>query len=523
MPNPRSSEDHGLGLEVVDPSTVLAETRIHQRSADRLRALQSRGTGYWLVATLALVLLGEQTALSIVFYTPVLADIATTFETAQVVWMLTVFTLASAVLTPLMAKLSDVYGKRLVLVAGAGVSAVGCLICMIAPNFTVLLVGRVLVATTFAFAPLSVALMREVFPVRMRAIAIGLATNGFGLVVIGGPLLAGFVAAQYGVRAIFLMNLILCAVAGLLVLLVVPESPVRAAMRIDYVGSALLGAALFGLLVGLTQIQTLGLGSPIVLVCLVGGVLAALGWWAQQKRAAHPLISVKLLTRKPILITVLAVLAYCGVSNAMNYLVALQWSADPSTGYGHGLTALEIGLWSIPAGALTVVAGILAGATVRSVGYRIHMIVAGVLWAVPAALLGLNLGASPAFIIVVYGLFGLANIYSAASAGLILLAAPADQRGVASGMNYALQGIGGAVVSQITFLCLNASVGSVVGGVPVYEASGFRNAFLAAAVVAALGIVAAVAIPHGRRLRRQDRPVNDETVDGVPVADAGRA
>lgn len=138
-------------------------------------------------------------------------------------------------------------------------------------------------------------------------------------------------------------------------------------MRIDCLGSALLRIALFALLIGFTVMQARGLTDPLVLVCVIGGVPAALGWWQQQKRAAEPLISVALLRRRPIRATLL---------------------------------------------------------------------------------------------IVIYAYFGRANVYSAA-AGLLLLAAPADQRGVASGMSHAVQGVGGAVVSQIAFVFLAASTPSV--------------------------------------------------------------
>ncbi|MDF3310565.1 MFS transporter [Rhodococcus sp. T2V] len=499
---PTESNNRSLGEEVVDPATAITAIRIDEKAARRLREKEDRGSLlYWVLATAVLVLVGEQTILSILMYTPVLSDVALEFQTSNVVWMLTAFTLASAVFLPLMCKLADVYGKARVLIAGSAVSALGCFICLVAPNFTVILIGRVLMAASFACAPLSVALMREVIPERMRAVAIAMATNGFGVVVIGGPLLAGYMGTAFGVRSIFLLNLVICAVSALLVWGLVPESPARALMRVDYLGSALLGAALFGLLVGFSEIPTRGFADPLVLIGVIGGTVASIVWWYQQQRVAAPVISVKLLRYRPIWTTLFAVLSTSGVAAAVNYLVSLAWSADPTTTtYGHGLSAFEIGLWSVPAGVLTVIAGIAVGLTVRSIGYRTHMIVAMVFWTVPAVLLALFLSAPPFALIVIYGLFGLANASQAAAAGLILLATPADQRGVAQGMNYALHGIGAAIVQQITFTMLSASVVGTVSGVPVYGESGFRNAYLVAGVIGAIGLVGSLAIPHGRRL-----------------------
>ena len=511
--------DHGLGVEVVDPTTAISDTYVVESEAKRVEARQEAGIGYWVVATAVLVLLGEQTVLAFVLFTPVLSKIAIEFQTADVVWILTVFTLASAVLSPLMTKIGDRYGKRRTMLAGAAVTALGSLIAALAPNFTVLLAGRVLMAASAAFLPLTVALMREVFPTRMRAVAIGLATNGFGVMVVGGPVLAGLLTETWGVRSVFVFNLIIAVVVPIFVWLLVPESPIRARVRIDYGSAALIGVGSFGVLIGLTQLATLGFGL-VTGVCLVVGVVALVMWWLRLGRIPEPLISVVLMSKRTIMLPVLAFLAYTGVSGAMNIIVALHWATPADTGYGHGLTSLQVGWWSAPAGVISVLAGVFVGLTAKSVGYRTHMLIAGVFWVVPSIILGLNLSASPALIIIVYGLYGIANMQTAAAMCLVLLAAPGDQRGVALGMKSAIAGIAGAAFSQLISVILRGSIVGEQQGAPLYSATGFTVVYLVAAVIGFAGLVASVFIPQGRRIPRREREVSMVAMAPSPAAPA---
>lgn len=504
--------DHGLGVEVVDPRTAIADTYVIEAEARRMEARQKAGLGYWIVATAVLVLLGEQTVLAFVLFTPILSRVAIEFQTADVVWMLTVFTLAAAVLSPLMTKIGDRYGKRRTMLVGAAITAVGSLVAAVAPNFTILLAGRILMGASAAFLPLTVALMREVFPTRMRAVAIGLATNGFGVMVVGGPVLAGLLTETWGVRSVFVFNFIIAAVVPVLVWLLVPESPLRTRSSIDYGGAALIGVGSFGLLIGLSQLATLGFGL-FTGTCLVVGAITLVLWWLRQSRIPEPLISVALMSKRTIMLPVLAFLAFTGVSTVMNITVALLWATPAETGYGHGLTSLEIGWWSAPAGVISVLAGVFVGLTAKSVGYRNHMLLAGVFWVVPALILGFNLDAGPTLIIVVYGLFGIANMHTAAAMCLVLLAAPGDQRGVALGMKSAIAGIAGSAISQLISVILSGSIVGVQGGAPLYSANGFTAVYLVGAAIGFVGLVAALFIPQGRRVPRRER--------GASPTDAG--
>lgn len=216
--------DAGLE-EVIDPSTRVDQVKVDPAQRAEIERLQTRKGGFWIAVTLALVLLSEQSALAITVFAPILPEFAGEYQTTDIVWILTVFALSGAIATPILAKVGDIYGKKRTLIITAAISIVGAVIGIFAESFFVLLVGRALMGVAVAFAPLTFALMRDIFPPKYRSLAISIATNGIGVVVIAGPLLASLLVDNFGTSSVFVFMAGISAVGLVLVLLLVPESP----------------------------------------------------------------------------------------------------------------------------------------------------------------------------------------------------------------------------------------------------------------------------------------------------------
>ncbi|HKS47010.1 MAG TPA: MFS transporter [Amycolatopsis sp.] len=489
---------------MVDRSTVVAETAVDRRKREKVEFAQTRSAGYWILGGLALVLLAEQATFDFLLYNPILGDLAAEYKTSNIVWVMTTVLLAGAVLVPLFTKLADVYGKKRILAFVSVVTSLGCLVCALAPTFEVLLVGRALMAAGVVLAALCVLLIREVFPVRSRAVAIAVTMNGAGLIIVGGPLLSGWLVGRWGVSAPFWFQLVLCAVSAALALVVVPESPVRVVARVDYLGALLLGVGSFCLLIGLGQVPAIGWGT-FTLGFTAAGIVLLLVWILQLNRSSEPLVNVKLLKRRALLTPTLSRALLNGTVISVNIIVVIMWSTPSSVAsYGRDLTPLDIAVWSIPFAALTVGGGFLVGFTVRSIGYRTHMIVSGFLLTVVCILLAFDLQGSDGAMIAIYGLGGLGSMFLAAAASLVLLAAPEDQRGIANGVSLSAASIFSAVAQVLIFAILGNSVIAAVGGVAFYSEGAYRIALLTAGAIAVAGLITALFIPHGRRQPRRE-------------------
>ena len=500
-------EDHGLGIEVVDRANVIAEAAIDPQLEERVRQTRRKGPLYWIIASIALILLAEQTSFDFLLYNPILGELATKFETSDIVWVMTAVSLAGAVTLPLFTRLADIYGKRRIQLIAGTISIIGCVVCALAPTFTILIVGRALMAAGLCFGVLGILIVREVFPVRARAIVVAVVVNGAGFIIVGGPLLSGWLVQSWGVAAPFWFQGIVCALSLVLMMALVPESPVRVQAKVDYLGALLLGAGSFCFLIGLGEVTSLG-WTAFTLGFALAGVVLLLAWIFQLRVAREPLVNLRLIKSRPILAPTISRMFLNAAVGLVNVLVVLMWTTPSAMApYGRDLTPLDVAVWSIPFAALTVAGGIVVGLTVRSIGYRVHMVISGICWVAACLLFAFNIEGSSVTMIAIYALAGFGCLFMAAGASLVLIATPSDQRGIASGVSLSVSSLGQGVAQVLVFAVLSTSIATVVGGVAIYSESAYRNAFLITAVVAALGLITALLIPHGRR---QAKPAGED-------------
>ncbi|MGW3481926.1 MFS transporter [Rhodococcus indonesiensis] len=459
-------------------------------------------TARWIGILLILVLLTEQAALAFALFTPALPKIAAHYQTTQVVWVMTALVLAAAIASPVLGKLADIYGKKRILVVTAAVASTGALISALAPTFGILLVGRFLSGVGFAFTALGYSLIRDVFPARLQPMSIGIANTGVGVVTVLAPLVSGFMLDRTGVASVFWFSFALCAVGGVLTLLFVPETPVRARVSVDWVGALLLTTGLFAAMLMLSMGAGWGWLSGRTLGVLGLALAAFATWVAWERRVAEPLISIEVLTSRAVGITLLAGGVAYGATTLIATLIPMLLQT-PAADYGFGLSVTEMALWLLPGGVLIVVSGVFVGATARRIGFRQHLIAGSVLIAVGALILGTT-PSHPWQIVAAYGLVGFGSMIYASVPNLVMLALPAEQRAVGANFTGLSQSMFGGMLSSVGFALLAQHVVTADATGIVYDSRGFFVAFLVAAVAALAGAVLAFWITAGRRGESSD-------------------
>jgi MFS family permease len=296
----------------------------------------------------------------------VLPQMAEYFGTDQSAWLNASAVLAGAVWAPLLGKSADIYGKRRVLVVALLAGGVGALICLVAPNMGIFLLGRVIQGTAVGSVFITVVYIRQMFPASVGMTSVGIVTSGSAILGIASPFLFAAVVEAFDFRAVFVVSAALAFLAAITVRFFLPESPVHARSRLDVTGALLLGLGLAGVLAYISLAPTAGWTSIGMLGTLLAGIALLAAWIFSALRTSEPVVDLRRLTR-PLVATLLVVVLGTGAYQALLQLIGIIGQTPLEAGLGYGLAgeSNSLGLmFALPAlGAATggVVAGWLGG------------------------------------------------------------------------------------------------------------------------------------------------------------------
>lgn len=423
-------------------------------------------------------------------------------------WVVSGPILAFGIIGPAVGKLGDLWGQRRVFMLGLIGASVSAAASAVAWSAGSLIAFRVLAAAQgAATGPASFALIALVFPRSQRVKALGwwsmVAAGGPVVgVVIGGPLVSAL-----GWRAIFAGQVPLILAALAVASRVLPETPRRAATRFDWGGAVLLALAATPLLVALNLAPDRGWADPFVVGCLLVAPLAALTFLWHEGRTASPLLPPRYLKRRNFTLPILML----GLMNAtyMGSFVLTPLLMQNVLGFDETKT----GLVSTARPLAFAIAGPLAALAVARLGERVAgmtgaaAIVASMLW-----MATITTGSSALMIV---GGLALAGIAMGVSN-------PAMSSTVSHAVDEADLGIAGAAQQMIvqvgvTFgIQLMQTVQQVREG-PAGLQGSYSQAYLAAAVIAALCVVAAAGVRRSERIPHPDPMDVEAELEGVPV------
>ncbi|MEI7555304.1 MFS transporter [Candidatus Chlorohelix sp.] len=400
-------------------------------------------------------------------------------------WLFTSYVLLNLIGAPLMAKLSDRYGRRNVYLLDIALFGAGSLLVAIAPSYWLLLVGRAAQGLgAGGVFPVAGAVIGDTFPEDKRGSALGLIGAVFGISFIIGPILGG-ILLLFSWKWLFLINVPFAVFTIWMAARKLPTSRLATRLPFDALGMLALTVMLSGMTIGISQLETGDLLSsllswqvgPFLLLTLI---CIPLFIW-REKRAPDPIIHPRLLgTKQMLLVNGLSIGAGAG-EGAMVFLPAMAVASFAVTKSTASFllmpVVLAMAVGSPMAGRYLDKFGskkvLLFGTTATTLGIFILSVLGEQLWAyiVAEIIIGLGLG----------GLLGAPLRY------ILLAEASLEDRAAAQGMLPVSSGIG-----QLLSGALVGAVADSLGG----STSGYKAAFVCVAVVALVMVFLALLLKN---------------------------
>jgi MFS family permease len=425
------------------------------------------------------------------WYPVLLSAIGTEFRVsaAQLNWVSAIYLLATVVFVPIIAKFGDIYGHKRLLAVAASLVAFGSIIVAIAPDFTWLLVGRALQAPLAAFLPLEFAIVRdrnEKAAGRSIGKLVGALTFGAALGALGAGLLYNAIG---DLRTVLWMPAIFLALCVPVVIFLVPESRARKSGSIDWVGASLLGVGLLLALGGVSNASTWGWTDIKTLLAIGVGVVLLIAWVQVEKRVAHPLVDIDLLTRGGIgLPIIMAFLFGAQLFGSQTASTVFLLSNPSALGFGLGATPATVGVLSLVAALAAFVAATFGDRLAGRFGSRLTLAIGGALIAVCYGLIIAG-SSSLAMFVAAMTIGGVGNgILIAVLPTLVVKRAPADSVGIASALYNTARTAAGGVAGAIFALVMASFLTTVTVAGAKTTTSSFTAYVAVWAICAAIGI-----------------------------------
>lgn len=419
-------------------------------------------------------------------------------------WTVSIYLLSASVATPLLGRLGDQFGKDRLLLVTMAIFVIGAAASLFAWNIWSLIIFRALQGVGGAAYPLAFSIIRDELPPQRVGVAMGLISSMLGVGGGIGLVMSGLIVDHGSWRLLFAVGLASGGLALALVALCVPRSPRHGATRLDIPGAALLSAGLICLLVALTEGQSWGWGSGRLIGLAIGGVALLVAWGVVEVRTPEPMVDMRMLARRPVLLTNLAAL-FCGVMMYATFTVLPQFSqmgaglppemAELVT-YGFAASVTMSAIYLLPGAAVMLPMGPASGIVGRRVGFRWALVIGLLLSAVGCALMAL-FHTAPWQLMLFYalGAGGVAMAFGAMPK-LITDAVDVSETGIATGMNTVVRTLGSVIGAQVA-ITLVAS--QHIPGTAIPAEGGFVASLWVGGAAALIAALIALGIGSGRR------------------------
>jgi MFS family permease len=384
---------------------------------------------------------------------PALPDLIDEFNVSYSTssWILSAYLIPGAVMTPIAGKLSDIYGRKKVLLVIMAVYAVGISMAGFAENIYFLFVSRAIQGIGIAMFVIAFSIIRDQFPRDRISIGQGIISSMFASGAVIGLLMGGFIISNFGWRATFLSAVPITIVLFIIIWRFNYNAKPQAdkvkqyvSRSVDIKGAITLAVFVTSFLLALTLLET-GQGSNMANMSafLTAGIVSLMVFIVIERRSKEPLVDLRLIIHKVILPANLIIMVV-GFSMFMVFQTIPVLVRNPVP-LGFGGDAAAVGYTQLPFAIVLLVFGPTSGLIVSKLGSVKPIIMGTAISAV--AFFGLA-AFHEGWAAVAVNLAVLSTGLSLTNVGAMnvtILATPAEFIGMSLGMNNLLRILGSSV------------------------------------------------------------------------------
>lgn len=429
-------------------------------------------------------------------------------------WILSSYLIAGAVMTPIAGKLSDIYGKKKILLIVMSVYSAGILAGGFANSIEFMLAARVAQGVGMSMFPIAFGIIREILPEKKLAIGQTIFSSTFSGGAVVGLVVGASIIQNFGWQATFFSIFPVAVILGLVIKKVVSvkrpaaseatvkgggENPVKT-QPIDLKGTLALAATIISFLAGISFLEGDSTGAGFQVAGLFAAAAASLAAFIViEKRASSPLIDLKLMTHKMFLpATVILMMVFLCMFMVYQTIPIMVRSPQP---LGFGGDALVTASVQLPFMAVLLIGTIMSGFILNRIGNTRLTVIGTVICAIGFLSLLMFHSAefmvSVALAIIAAGL----SLTITGAFNVVLLSAPIQATGIALGMALLLNLVGmsiGPSIAGVYQQMNQATVVGVAGRYPTAEA--YNLIFLTAALISAASIAFALELSRRKNI-----------------------
>jgi MFS family permease len=430
-------------------------------------------------------------------------------------WLLSAYIIAAAVMTPIGGKLSDIYGKKKILLIVMAIYAVGILAGRFATNIEFMLAARAAQGVGMAMFPIAFGIIREVLPEKKLAIGQTIFSSTFSGGAVVGLVGGAAIIENFGWQATFLAILPVAIALWLIIVRFVRiQSPAAAIMdadngkisndqAIDIKGTLLLASTIISFLAGITFLESSNsaAGGYQVAGLFAASALSLAAFILLERRVHSPLLDLKLMTSKSFLAPTI-ILMLVSMSIFMVYLTIPIMVRSPEP-LGFGGDAVAVAGVQLPFMVVLLIGTIMSGFILNRVKNTKLTLIGTVISAIGFFILFMFHSSED---MVSAGLAILAAGLSLSITGafnVILLSVPMQMTGIALGMTLLLNLVGMSVGPAVAGVFQQMNQGTIQGVAGLFPTESAYNLIF---ITAALVSIASVAMAYSVAKRKKVTP-----------------